>query len=41
MQLSNGEKLILFMLTEIYQQLGVRGEVDPKFVKQAIFRRAE
>jgi uncharacterized protein YfbU (UPF0304 family) len=36
MKLSNGEKLILVMLTEVYEKLGVKGEIDPEFVKAAI-----
>jgi uncharacterized protein len=36
MQLSHGEKLILFMLTEIYQHLDLKDGVDPKFVQEAI-----
>ena len=37
MKLSNGEKLILMMLCELYQKVGVKGEIDPKFVQQAIW----
>lgn len=36
MKLSDGEKLTLFMLTEIYEHLGVDGEVNPGFVRNAI-----
>src|SRR5690348_2491332 len=36
MKLSDGEKLILFMLGEIYEKLGVDGEIDHKFVAKAI-----
>jgi uncharacterized protein YfbU (UPF0304 family) len=36
MQLSQGEKLILFMLAEIYQKLGIKDGIDPKFVEEAI-----
>jgi len=36
MRLSDGEKLALFMLSEIYQKLGVDGEIDPKFIAKAI-----
>jgi uncharacterized protein len=36
MQLSDGEKLILFMLTEICQHLDLKDGVDPKFVQEAI-----
>lgn len=38
MELSNGEKLILVMLSEIYEHLKIDGEIDPKFVREAIFR---
>lgn len=31
------EKLILLMLSEIYQHLKIQGEVDPDFIKSAIF----
>lgn len=37
MQLSSSEKLILVMLSEIYEHLGVKGEIDPKFVKGALY----
>jgi uncharacterized protein YfbU (UPF0304 family) len=37
MYLRNGEKLILMMLTEIYQHLGIKGEIDPEFVRETIF----
>lgn len=36
MKLSDGEKLGLFMLAEIYEHLGVKGEIDPAFVKMAL-----
>tara|TARA_R110002167_G_scaffold215893_2_gene420753 strand:+ start:1130 stop:1690 length:561 start_codon:yes stop_codon:yes gene_type:complete len=36
MDVSNSEKLILLMLSEIYQKLGVDGEIDPKFIQSAI-----
>jgi len=36
MKLSDGEKLILFMLSELYEKLGIEGEMDPKFIKSAI-----
>jgi uncharacterized protein YfbU (UPF0304 family) len=38
MKLSEGEKLILMMLSEIYQQLGIKGEIDAKFVQETILR---
>ena len=38
MKLSDGEKLILVMLCDIYKALGIkRGEVDPQVVMDAIF----
>ena|SRR5260221_10633672 len=39
MKLTNAEKLILIMLSEIYEKLGIGSdtEIDPKFVKSAIF----
>ncbi|HET7060605.1 MAG TPA: YfbU family protein [Nitrosospira sp.] len=36
MKLSDGEKLILFMLGEIYEKLGIDGDIDPRFVAKAI-----
>lgn len=36
MRLSDGEKLILFMLAEACNKLGVKGEIDPNFIKSAI-----
>ena len=38
MELSSGEKLILLMLTEIYEYLKIDGEIDPRFIREAIFR---
>lgn len=37
MELSEGEKLILIMLSEIYDNLKIKGEIDPKFVREAIY----
>lgn len=37
MKLSDGEKLILLMLSELYEKLGVEGEIEPDFIKSAIF----
>jgi uncharacterized protein len=37
MKITDGEKLILLMLSELYEQLKVDGEIDPKFIKAAIF----
>lgn len=36
MKLSDGEKLILVMLSEIYGHLKIKGEVEAEFVKDAI-----
>jgi uncharacterized protein len=36
MKLSEGERLILFMLSEIYEHLGIQNGIDPQFVKSAI-----
>lgn len=35
--LTGKEKLILLMLTEIYEKLGIDGEIDPAFIKEVIF----
>lgn len=37
MKLSDGEKLIVLMLSELYEKLDVKGEVEPDFIKSAIF----
>ncbi len=37
MEFSNGEKLIILMLSELYEKLGIKGEIDPEFVKSAVF----
>jgi hypothetical protein len=36
MKLSDGEKLILIMLSDVYEKLEIEGEINPKFVKSAI-----
>lgn len=36
--ISNGEKLILVMLCDIYERLGIEGDVEPEFIKSAIYR---
>ena len=36
MKLSDGEKLILIMLSEIYQRLEIKSDIDPAFVQDAI-----
>lgn len=37
MELTDGEKLIVLMLTEIYEKLKVEGEMDSEFLRSAIF----
>lgn len=37
MKLSNSERLILVMLSDLYKKLGVKGAVDPDFVQSAIY----
>lgn len=37
MKITDGEKIILLMLSELYEQLEIRGEINPKFMKEAIF----
>lgn len=37
MKITDGEKLILLMLSELYEELEVNGEIDQKFIKEAIF----
>jgi len=37
MKLSDGEKLIILMLTEMYAKLKVDGETEPEFLRSAIF----
>jgi len=37
MKITDGEKLILLMLTEIYQKLNIDGEIDPEFLQSALF----
>jgi len=37
MRLSDAERLILVMLSDIYQKLGIEDEIDPEFVKEAIY----
>jgi uncharacterized protein YfbU (UPF0304 family) len=37
MKLSDGEKLIIAMLAEIYKALRIKGEINPKFVMSAIY----
>ncbi|EGQ8961968.1 YfbU family protein [Vibrio parahaemolyticus] len=37
MKVTDGEKLILLMLSEIYDKLELEGEVEPDFIRSAIF----
>ncbi len=37
MKLTDGEKLILLMLTDLHEKLQIDGETDPNFVRSAIF----
>jgi hypothetical protein len=39
MKISDGEKLILLLLCEMYEHLGIRGEYDVRFVKSAILNK--
>jgi uncharacterized protein len=41
MELSDGESLILVMLSEVYRHLDIQGEIDAKFVQAAIFNHQE
>lgn len=41
MKLSNGERLITLMLCELYDKLDVAGEVDPDFLRTAIYTKNE
>lgn len=37
MNVSDGEKLILLMLSELYEKLEIDGEVEPDFIRSSIF----
>lgn len=37
MRLTDGEKLIILMLTEVYEKLQIKGETEPDFLRSAIF----
>lgn len=37
MKITDGEKLIILMLSELYEKLEVDGEIEPDFIKSAIF----
>lgn len=36
MKMSDGEKIIVLMLSELYEKLGVEGEMEPEFLRSAI-----
>ncbi len=36
MKVSDSEKLILVMLSELYDTMGVKGEIDPDFIRSAV-----
>lgn len=36
MKISDGEKLLLLMLSELYEKMDIEGEIDPEFIKSAI-----
>jgi len=37
MKLTDGEKLIILMLSEVHEKLQIEGETDPDFLRSAIF----
>lgn len=37
MKLTDGEKLIILMLTEMYEKLQIKGETEPDFLRSVIF----
>lgn len=37
MKITDGEKLILLMLSDLYDNLAIDGEIDPDFIRSAIF----
>lgn len=37
MKLSDGEKLIILMLTDMYKAMKIKGEYDPEFISQTIY----
>lgn len=37
MKITDGEKLILLMLSELHDKLGIDGEIEPDFIRSAIF----
>ncbi|EKN5157280.1 hypothetical protein DVP88_08365 [Yersinia enterocolitica] len=37
MKISDSEKLILIMLSDLYEHIGIEGEIDPNFIKNSIY----
>lgn len=37
MKFTDAEKLILIMLSDIYENTGIQGEIDPDFIKKSIY----
>lgn len=37
MKISDGEKIIILMLAELHEKIGVNGEMEPEFLRSAIF----
>jgi uncharacterized protein len=37
MDITDGEKLILLMLSELYDRVGVEGDIEPDFIRSAIY----
>tara|TARA_R110001606_G_scaffold399248_1_gene582720 strand:- start:2636 stop:3178 length:543 start_codon:yes stop_codon:yes gene_type:complete len=37
MKLTDGEKLIALMLSDLYEKLDVKSEIDPEFIRSAIY----
>jgi hypothetical protein len=36
MELTDGDRLIIVMLTDIYKQLGIEDALDPEFIRAAV-----
>ncbi len=37
LQISDGERLIMLMLCELYQALKIKGEIEPEFIQEVIY----
>ena len=37
MKISDGEKIIILMLSELYDKLGINGDIDQDFIRSAIY----